>query len=1640
MPEDAAGERVHVPPRGPVEEALAGIYADVLKAPEVGAHDGFFDLGGHSLLATQAIARIRDAFGVELPLRALFESPTVSELALAVQAALDAGFGMTAPPLVRAPREGHLPVSFAQERLWFLDQLDPGDASYIVPMALRLEGPLDARALEQALSEIVRRHEVLRTTFTLVDGRPVGVLQPAASIAIPIQRWPALSSADREEAARREVAAESRQPFDLAKGPLLRARLFEIAETDYVLSLTMHHVVSDAWTQGVFARELAALYEAFASGRPSPFPELAIQYADFAAWQRGWLRGEIEDKQLAYWKSQLAGAPSALDLPTDRPRPPVQTHAGGRRTVVLPGELLTRLQGLARREGATLFMTLLAAFDVLLHRISGQTDIVIGSPIAGRTRAETEGLLGFFVNTLVLRAKMDEDLPFRELVRRVRDACLGAYAHQDMPFEKLVTELAPERDLSRTPLFQVMFALQNAGSGGVSLPGLTVRGFGADTLTAKFDLTLVMGESPSGLVASFEYNADLFDAATIDRMAAQLRALLEGAVTRPEAKLWELPILSEEERRRLVVEWNEPALDFPARMCLHAWFEKQVDATPDAPAVTFEGKSFSYRELDERANRVAHALVKRGVGPEVLVGLCMERSGELLVALLGILKAGGAYLPLDPDYPKDRLAFMVEDSKVPVIITQASVAGVLPASSAALLRIDGDAAEIAAEPASRLPRTAKPESLAYVIYTSGSTGKPKGAMVTHHNVVRLFDATNHWYGFGPSDVWTMFHSYAFDFSVWEIWGALLYGGRVVVVPYWVSRAPDTFYDLLISEGVTVLNQTPSAFRQLVHAEESVDVAKRAAIKLRYVIFGGEALDLADLAPWWDRHDDKAPQLVNMYGITETTVHVTYRPVGRADLERAWSSVIGRPIPDLQVYILDAHRQPVPTGVAGEMYVGGAGVSRGYLARPELTAERFLDDPFKPGPGKKLYKTGDLARHLANGDVEYLGRIDHQVKIRGFRIELGEIETVLDQHPSVREAVVLARQDAPGEKRLVAYLVCYDGPKPTVAELRGHVKQKLPEMMVPAAFVFLDALPLTENGKIDRKALPAPEEGERAELGEEFVAPTNAIEEELAKIWAGVLRVEKVGVHDNFFAIGGDSILSIQIVARAQQAGLHLTPRQLFQHPTIAELATVTGTASATVADQGAITGAAPLTPIQHWWVEQDVADAHHWNQAFFLEVRDRVDAAALESAVAALLDHHDALRLRLARDNGHHRQSFAAPGGRPPVRVVDLAHVADADLKAAIEPISTEAQASLDLESGPVVRVVLFDLGEARASRLLIVIHHLAVDGVSWRVLLDDLWSAYEQRRRGESVTLPPKTTSFKHWAERLVEHAQSDAITDERSYWLTDARRLARPMPVDLTAGENTEQSARSLVVSLSPEETEKLLREVPEAYQTQINDILLTAFAQAWEGLTGSPVTVIDLEGHGREEIFPDVDLTRTVGWFTALYPLVLQRPDGGPGAAIKSIKEQIRAVPGRGVGYGLLRYLGDSGADLAALPQAEASFNYLGQLDQALPESAPFRWAREPQGPSHSPRARRRYLVDVVASITSGKLSIQWTYSEARHHRASIEALAERYLTALRGLIEHCLSPEAGGYTPSDFQEQGLSQNVIDMLEGLDDDADE
>ncbi|MEQ4341680.1 amino acid adenylation domain-containing protein, partial [Pseudomonas syringae] len=1149
--DDAYASRDYEAPAGDVEHALAEIWQVLLGLERVGRHDHFFELGGHSLLAVQLVSRLRQRFEVEVALRDVFAEPTLQGLARQVaNARLSAQ-----TPLTLVDRDLPLPLSWAQQRLWFLDQLDrAAGAAYHIPAGLRLRGRLDSEALQATLDRIVARHETLRTHFALHEGQAIQVIAPATQgFALVTHDLRALDSAAQHEAAEQLAREEALAPFDLSRGPLIRGRLVQLSETEHILLVTQHHIVSDGWSTGVLLHEIGMLYRAFSQGLADPLPALAFQYVDYAAWQRQWLQGETLQTQVDFWRQHLSGAPALLELPTDHRRPPLRSYAGGRVSLALSPALTAGLRQLGQRHGATLFMTLLAGWSSLLSRFSGQDDVVIGTPVANRPRSELESLIGFFVNTLALRTRPEGGLSVAALLEQVKAVMLAAHAHQDLPFEQVVEALQPPRSLGHSPIFQVMLALNNTPGGGeLSLPELSLEPLQAPHTTAQFDLSLALVEADGGLVGSLEYASDLFERATIERMAGHLQVLLEGMVADDQQAVGELPLLSCEQRRQVLESFNDTAAAYPADKLLHQLFEEQVAQQPDALAVVDETGSLTYGELNARANRLAHYLIGLGIQPDDRVAICAQRSLEMVVGLLGILKAGGAYVPLDPGYPPERLRYMLEDSAPVAVLVQTSTADVLSLGSLPVINLD-DAALQAQSVQNPHVQGLTPAHLAYVIYTSGSTGLPKGVQVEHRNVARLFSATDAWFGFNANDVWALFHSFAFDFSVWEIWGALVHGGQLLIVPHLVSRSPQECYALLCDTGVTVLNQTPSAFRQLIAAQGE----SQQSHSLRQVIFGGEALDTAMLQPWYARPANAGTQLANMYGITETTVHVTYYPLQAADAERTGVSPIGRQIPDLQLYVLDALRQPVPLGVAGELYVGGAGVARDYLNRPDLNEERFLANPFSEQPGARLYRTGDLVRWLADGSLEYMGRNDDQVKIRGFRIEPGEIEDRLSRHPQVQQAVVMAREDVPSDKRLVAYFTSSaENDHLHIETLRAHLQAQLPDYMVPTAYVRLESMPLTPNGKLDRNALPAPDLS--SVISRDYQAPQGATERAIADIWQDLLSIDQVGRHDHFFELGGHSLLAVKLIERMRQQNMSADVRVLFSQPTLVALAAAVG--------------------------------------------------------------------------------------------------------------------------------------------------------------------------------------------------------------------------------------------------------------------------------------------------------------------------------------------------------------------------------------------------------------------------------------------------------------------------------------------------
>jgi amino acid adenylation domain-containing protein len=1140
-PDRGRGDAAFVPPEGPVEELLAGLWSELLGVSQVGAGAGFFDLGGHSLLAARLLARVRALLGIDLPLRRIFELPTLRDLAREIAALRAAGAETAAPPLVPAARSAALPLSFAQERLWFLDQLAPGSAAYNLAAAVRLTGRLEVAALAAALTALVRRHEVLRTVYVPTGtGGAEQEIAPAAPASLPLVDLTALPEGCREAATRLLSRQEASRPFDLAIGPVLRITLLCEAADEHVALLTFHHIAADGWSLEIFVRELAVLYGAACTGRPSPLPALAVQYADFAIWQRGWLSGDVLAGQVEHWRRTLAGAPELLDLPADRPRPAVQSSRGAQRALSLAQPLAAALQDLGRLHGATLFMVLAAGWGALLHRLAGRDDISVGTPVANRSRPEIEGLLGLFANTLVLRVDLAGDPTFAGLAARVREACLEAFGHQDVPFEKLVEELSPQRSLSHAPLFQVLFALQNTPVTAFEAPALRLTPLQVETGTAKLDLSLSLVPGPSGLTGRLEYLCDLFDAVTIERLGAHFRSLLTAATRCPEARLSDLPLLSEAERHQ-VREWNDTASALPVGLSPQGWtihglVELQAARTPEAIAVEdLSGARLTYAELDARADRLARRLAGLGVGPEILVGVALDRSVGLLVGLLAVLKAGGGYVPLDPGFPPDRLALMVADSGLRVLLTEERLLPRLP-GSAAVVAVDRGGEVVVAGPELGLPDAVLPAGIAYVIYTSGSTGRPKGVQVLHGAVVSFLLSMARRPGLGATDAVLAVTTLSFDIAVLELFLPLVTGGRVVLASREVASDGERLGAALARPEITVLQATPATWRMLFAAGWPGKPALKA-------LCGGEALP-RDLA---DRLLGAVGELWNVYGPTETTIWSTTGPVE----ERGGPVSIGRPLANTRILLLSGAVEPVPAGVAGELCIGGLGLARGYLGRPDLTAERFVPDPRTGADGEaggRLYRTGDLARWHADGRLECLGRIDAQVKVRGFRIEPGEIEVALGEHPAIRQAAVVARRHDGGDHRLVAYVVV-TGEAPASAELRDFLAARLPDYMVPGAFLRLDALPLTPNGKVDRRALPEPQAAATA-----YVAPRSPVEQLLADIWREVLDVESVGVQDDFFDLGGHSLLALQVITRIRRTfDLDIELRHIFRFPTIGQL-------------------------------------------------------------------------------------------------------------------------------------------------------------------------------------------------------------------------------------------------------------------------------------------------------------------------------------------------------------------------------------------------------------------------------------------------------------------------------------------------------
>ncbi|UNU27128.1 non-ribosomal peptide synthetase [Microcoleus vaginatus] len=1412
--------------------------------------------------------QIESDLGVTVSVADLFEDRSIARLAVQI---LEQLTGNTKAAVIGpVSRSRHLPLSFAQERLWFFDQLEPGNPFYNLCGAVRVTGQLNAEALRQSIEKIIERHEVLRTAFAAVEGQPIQVVAAAGDFQMPLIDLTDRSPDDRQAQVQRLSAEEARDAFDLGQSSLLRAKLLRLDETEHVLLLTVHHIVFDGWSLGVFLRELAEFYQAFSSDRLPWLSPLPIQYADFAAWQRQQLQGEILETQLAYWKQQLSGSLPILNLPTDFPRPAVQTFQGARQTWELPKDLSLALAQLGQQEKATLFMTLLAAFKTLLYRYTGQTDILVGSPIANRNRSEVEALIGFFVNTLVLRSDLNGNPTFRELLRSVREVALGAYAHQDVPIEKLVEELQPERDLSYSPLFQVGFALQNGLTQTLELPGLTLNSHEIDTGTANFDLMLFLEETERGLIATWEYSTNLFQPSTIARMQGHFQILLEGIIANADTRISELPLLSDRDRHQLLVEWNNTQVDYPKDSTIHQLFEAQVDRTPDAIAVVFEDQKLTYRELNKRANQVAHYLQKLGIKPEVLVGICTERSLSMVVGILGILKAGGAYIPLAPDYPQERLAYMLADSQVSVLLTQHKILASLPKHQAQVICLDADwdliSQEVEDEPVSGV----QARNLAYIIYTSGSTGKPKGTMILHLGVVNYLSWCTKAYAVADADGAPVNSSISFDATITSLFSPLLVGRKVVLLPE--NQELESLSNALHSQNnFSLVKIAPAQLEILGHLLPQ----KQVTTGTKAFIIGGEALSAKIVSFWQTR----APhtKLINEYGPTETVVGCCVYEVS-AQTSLSGPIPIGRPIANTQLYILDRYLQPVPIGVGGELHIGGAGLARGYLNRSELTAEKFIQNPYSDEPGARLYKTGDRARYLPDGNIEFLGRIDHQVKIRGFRIELGEIEGQLNRHPCVRENAVVLREDAPGDKRLVAYIVAPSEPTIAASELRSFLKEKLPEYMLPSAFVLLEALPLTPNGKVDRKALRAPDV-ERSELNAAF-APRTPEEQLLAEIWSKVLGVKQIGIGDNFFELGGHSLLATQLIAKVREAfQVELPLRSLFQSPTVESLAETIAIAKAQQAIESRPIAQLPeivpepqnrykpfpLNEMQQaYWIGRN-SFFEMGNVAIhgYVEIEgDDIDLERFSLAWQRVVERHDMLRA-IVHPDGQQQILETVPAYAIPV--LDLRGQSPEAVNSQLEAI----RESLSHQVLPLDRWPLFEIRASlirdRRIRLHVSIDALCIDGWSYQILFGDLVTFY----RNPNAAIAPLQLSFRDYVLATIALQDSSFFQQSLEYWKNRLATLppAPELPLAKHPSSLTQPRFKRWSAQLEPETWKKLKARAARSALSPTG-VLLAAYAEVLSLWSKSPRFTLNVPRFNRLVLHPQVnDIIGEFASFTLL-----------------------------------------------------------------------------------------------------------------------------------------------------------------------------
>ncbi|MCB1054401.1 MAG: amino acid adenylation domain-containing protein, partial [Acidobacteria bacterium] len=1656
-------------PSGALEEVLVGLWQELLRREDVGPDDGFFDLGGHSLLATRLLNRLERSFGVRLSLLDVFEASQPVQMARRLALRLEAAGGEEPEALatrpVPVPRSATgMPAGPGQERLFSLHRMSAASGAYNMPVMLEVEGRLDERRLAETVSEIVRRHEALRTRF---EESPDGIVQridgPGASAlwhperVLPPAAITDLRPAGLEEArstARRQAEELAWQPFDLERTPLWRLALWRLDEQRHLVLWVVHHIVFDGWSMEVFVRELTELYAAAAGGAPSPLPELAVQYADWAQWQRDRVAGVRGERLREWWRRELGGL-EPLEVPTDRPRPAVASFRGERVEERLPEATALALEGLSRRFDVTPFMTLLAAYAAFLGAVADRGDLAVGSAATLRGSAGAEELVGFFVNTVPLRCRLSGAPSFAELLGRVRRTVLGAAVHQELPYYQLIRALGAEEG-SGQPFVRLFFDWQDRQRTQLEIPGLEIRPLEPSKPVAKFDLTLLGERRRDGLLLAFEYDTDLFERRTIERWLEALTTLLEAALETPEQSVAALPLLSDAARREVLAATGStegPTLGEPF---VHRRFAAHVADRPQAAAIAWGEERLSYGELAARVWPLAHHLQGLGVGPDEVVAVCFDRRPEMVTAVLAVLAAGGAYLPVDPTLPGERIAGMFEDAAPRVALTHPELLLQLPTRRPVTVLLEGATFEDEAgngggdlwdswggdddeDPLRLVPDATQPltPSLApahgaYLIFTSGSTGRPKGILVPHADLANYLEWAISTYAIAPGRPGAMLHSsFAFDLAVTSLLACLAAGAQVTLVPEGDGLDP-LVGELGRGDRHALLKLTPAHLEAL---EGQLPSGAAETWAPGCLVVGGEALRGEQLRGWAERCPGQ--RVINEYGPTETVVGCAAYELSAGEAEGG-AVPIGLALDGVRLYVVDRGFRLLPAGARGELLIGGAQIARGYRGRPALTAERFVPDPFASGPGARLYRSGDQVRLDAQNRLVYLGRGDQQVKIRGYRVELQEIESLLAQHPAVHEVAVVARATAAGHQRLEAYWTAAEGRSAEAAELRRDLGLKLPDYMVPTHFERLDAMPRAASGKLDRRAL-RPRASEHRETP---AAASSAVEATLLEIWREVLQRGSIGVDDDFIAVGGDSILAIQIVARARAQGVAVLPRQVFEHPTVAQLARVAetlGSAQQRTPRTAVPEGEVELLPIQRRFFDLVETAPQHYNQSVFLASRRRLEAKSLGRAVTELVRTHHGLRLVFPLEGGVRTQRYSTRTPEEVFSLVDLSALEPEQRSAGLEAAAAAVQAGFDLARGPLFRVVLFELGSDSPQHLLLCAHHLLIDGVSWRMVLADLELAYRAGERGDEVHLPPASAGFGEWSGRLVEAIGAGDLDDEVSWWIGQDWARAGRLATDLAEGDNRVASNEVISVELDAAVTGRLLEEVPAATYARPEEVMVAALALALAEHTAATAVQIDLEGHGREDLewTTDLDISRTVGWFAALYPVLLDvSAEESPSLVLRRVKETLRAVPHRGIGYGLLRYCRrapEIEARLAAIPASEVAFNYLGRLDRALPAESFFSPAAASAGPVRDPAQRRAYALEIAAGVESGRLRLLFAYSRDLHRRETVDRLGRAVADHLEALVEASLGGDTAVYAPSDFPESALTDDQLESILG-------